>query len=168
MHGEPLILVAGVGNELKGDDALGLHVIRLLEDKGLPENVKTRWYGTSIIDLIYDVENVDCLVIVDAVDQGLKPGEIFVKEVAREDIIEVKSENSNLLFSMSYHEFDVESLLALLKALNKLPSKVIIAGIQPKDTSVRMEISPEIKASIPILENMLRSKIMNLIMQLQR
>ncbi len=162
MHSRPIILVAGVGNELKGDDALGLHVIRLLEDKGLSENVRIKWYGTSIIDLLYDVENVDCLIIVDAVDKGLKPGEVFITEIAKEDIIEVKSENSHLLFSISYHEFDVESLLALLKALNKLPSKVIIAGIQPKNTSISMEISPEVKASISTLENMLREKIANL------
>ena len=162
MHRKPVILVAGVGNELKGDDALALYVIRLLEDKGLPKNVKTRWYGTSIIDLLYDIENVDCLIIIDAVDQGMRPGDIFIKDITEEDIIEVKSENSYLLFSMSYHEFDVESLLAILKALNKLPPKIVIAGIQPKDTSVKMEISPEVKASISILENMIREKIMNL------
>lgn len=71
------VLVLGVGNEMKGDDALGRYVIDRLKTKNklfcgeMPENFigKIKEFGP------------DAALIVDAVDFGGRPGEIVFADI---------------------------------------------------------------------------------------
>jgi len=62
------IVVLGVGNLIMGDEGLGVRCIERLEAAGsLPADVTIVDGGTSTNELLGDLENLDLLVIVDAV-----------------------------------------------------------------------------------------------------
>ena len=51
----PEIIIAGVGNELFGDDGFGPAVIRALADHELPDNVKAMYVGLGGPHLIFSM-----------------------------------------------------------------------------------------------------------------
>ena len=49
------VLVAGIGNIFFGDDAFGCEVIKLLQSKDLPQNIKVVDFGIRTRDLAYEL-----------------------------------------------------------------------------------------------------------------
>ncbi len=75
-------LVLGCGNELFGDDGFGPAVARRLDaTPGLPEHVLAVDVGTSarqvLFDLLLSPRRPRRIVVVDAVDMGRPPGEVW-------------------------------------------------------------------------------------------
>ena len=147
----PKILIAGVGNELRQDDAFGLLVVReLLKNKSIPPNVMIQEIGIGGIHLVQELHNgYDILVILDAVSWGGKAGDIFWRSATTSDINELpKAEKKNFLADMHYTT-PVRALM-LAKAVNVLPAEVYILGCEALSTSeFEMGISNEVKEAIP-------------------
>ena len=76
------ILVAGMGNILRGDDGFGIRVVeKLAEISKLPAGVEIYEAGIGGIALVQELMNgYDALVVVDAVEKGAKAGTLFVVE----------------------------------------------------------------------------------------
>lgn len=123
--GKEKIVVLGLGNILCGDDGFGPLVIeRLLELGQFPEEVKIMDGGVQGQALYWIVEEADRLLLVDAVDFGLDPGEIAQK--LHSDIpIWIGSRK------MSAHQQGFSEVLALASLKNVLPAEIILIGIQP-------------------------------------
>ena len=147
----PKILIAGVGNELRQDDAFGLLVARaLLKENTLAANVKVVEFGIGGIHLVQELHaQYDILVILDAVAWGGKPGEIFFRSAITDDINELpKGEKRNFLADMHYTN-PVRALM-LAKAVNVLPREVYILGCEAKHTDdFAIGISEEVGLAIP-------------------
>ncbi len=131
------IVVCGVGNRLRGDDAIGLLIIEELKKENLnailintgsaPEN-----YLQKIINL-----NPDILLIIDAVDFKGIPGQTKIVNV---------EELEDKFFST--HSLSLKFLTQYLKQF--LPDlKILLIGIQPKDTNLREGITKELKEKLP-------------------
>ena len=68
-------LVLGVGNKLMSDEGIGVHVIeRLAAGYRLSEEVQVLDGGTLGLDLLYYLEGIDNLLIVDAAQLHKEPG----------------------------------------------------------------------------------------------
>ena len=78
------VLVAGVGNVLRGDDGFGVEVLRRLEQEiGSESDVRFFESGIAGIGLVQQLlDGYDALVILDAFDRGAEPGTVFVVEPA--------------------------------------------------------------------------------------
>lgn len=63
-------LVLGLGNVLMGDEGIGVHVVRALERRKLPEGVKCLDGGTGGFTLLEPLEDADRIVLVDAAADG--------------------------------------------------------------------------------------------------
>src|ERR671934_169318 len=76
----PRILIAGIGNVLRGDDGFGPAVVQALLARGaLPRGVHAVELGIGGIGLVHELmDGYDAVVIVDAVDRGGAPGAIHV------------------------------------------------------------------------------------------
>jgi Ni/Fe-hydrogenase 1 B-type cytochrome subunit len=59
-------LVLGLGNVLMGDEGVGVHVVRALEQHKLPDGVKCLDGGTGGFTLLQPLEEADRILIVDA------------------------------------------------------------------------------------------------------
>jgi hydrogenase 3 maturation protease len=115
-------LVMCIGNRDGGDDAVGPYVADKLKDSGVevidcgttPENY------TSVVKK----HNPELLVIIDAVDMGLEPGEIRIVPKEKIGVMHISTHGIPLSVLMNYLEQHVK--------------KVMLVGIQPKTMSGEM------------------------------
>ena len=138
------ILVAGVGNRLRGDDSFGPRVIDLLSDCILPENVMLWDLGTAGLTVASDLSEYDFIIFLDAIEGGGEPGTLYKREITVE---EVSVEGVTDLITLSLHEAGLEGLLKLAKALGTLPPRSIIIGCEPKSVELGLELSEEVEAA---------------------
>ena len=77
------ILIAGLGNELCGDDGVGVYACRLLAPRvaalGRDELVVAE-IGTAVQDALHLLEQTDYVLAIDAMQAGGPPGSIYLCE----------------------------------------------------------------------------------------
>jgi len=137
-------LILGVGNLLLSDEGVGVRVIeRLQAEYDLPEHVQVLDGGTLGLDLLYYLEGVENLLIIDAVEMEAEPGELLRME--GEEV------PSFLSMKMSPHQIGIPDMLFAAKLRDLYPPNVVLWGIQPAELDVGMELSPLIDAKIDVL-----------------
>jgi len=145
------ILLAGVGNVLRADDAFGVEVARKLATLDLPEGVKVCETGIGGIALVLEIkEGWDALIVIDTVDHGRPPGTVMLIEP---DVIDVNAltwgERYDLLADM--HLANPERVFMLAHALGVLPEHRLVVGCQPTDAhGVGTEMSKPVRAAVDI------------------
>lgn len=127
------ILVAGVGNVLRADDAFGVEVARRMSDLDLPKGVRVVETGIGGMALVQELQRgYDALIVADCVDQGRPPGQVMM---ILPDVIDVHAltleERMDMLADM--HLATPERVFMLSKALGVLPEKLMMVGCQPLD-----------------------------------
>ena len=80
------VVIVGVGNRMKGDDGFGPAVAQQLRHNfTIPSDVCVLDTGTSVREILFDTILADKkpskIVIVDAMDCGLEPGELFSPDI---------------------------------------------------------------------------------------
>ncbi|HJJ42028.1 MAG TPA: coenzyme F420-reducing hydrogenase, FrhD protein [Methanocorpusculum sp.] len=153
----PEIVIAGVGNELFGDDGFGPNVIRALAERELPDNVKAMDVGLGGPHLIFsmlDPAETKKLIIVDCMDFGGKPG----------DVTKIPAD----LLPKAKHEryMDAHSG-SLLDPISRLKDKmdIVIIGCQPayvpapESDEFALELSPEVRGAVPKTVNVILQEI---------
>jgi hydrogenase maturation protease len=139
------IVVLGVGNLIMGDEGVGIRCVEHLEAGGrLPPGVVTIDGGTSTHELLADLENLELLVIVDAVVADGPPG-----TVVRLEGDHIPSAFSNKL---SPHQHGINDLLANLRLLGRSPQRLVLLGVTPHTIALGMELSAVVAAALPDLE----------------
>src|SRR5216684_1721455 len=75
------ILIAGVGNIFRGDDAFGVELAQRLMARKLPESVRVVDFGIRSLDLAYALlDGYDVNILLDATPRGGPPGTLYVIE----------------------------------------------------------------------------------------
>ena len=69
-------LVLGLGNVLMGDEGIGVHVVRALEQHPLPDNVECLDGGTGGFTLLEPLQSADHVLMVDAAADGNPEGTV--------------------------------------------------------------------------------------------
>ena len=122
------VLIAGVGNVLRGDDGFGVEVLRRLErDLAGAEGVRFFESGIAGVGLVQQLlDGYDVLVILDALDRGAPPGTVFVL------VPEVRALGApgGGQQAIDLHQADPEGVLHMAAALGVLPRHVRIVGCQ--------------------------------------
>jgi len=145
------VLIAGVGNVLRGDDGFGVEVARRLETIGLPPGVKVIETGIGGIALVQELqEGWDALLVVDTVDRARPPGTILV---LAPEVVDVEAlgwgERHDLLADM--HLATPERALMLARALGVLPPVVRLIGCQPLDAErVGIGLAPIVADAVEV------------------
>ena len=137
-------LVLGVGNLLLSDEGIGIHAVkRLLESQVLPEDVEIVDGGTAGLNLLYYLEGVERLVIIDAVETGGPPGTIV--RLAGEKI------PAYMALKVSPHEITLPDFLAAAKLRDLYPKEVVVWGMQPRSLDVGVDLSPDLAEKLDTL-----------------
>ena len=127
------ILVAGVGNVLRSDDAFGVEVAnRLLERPEIP-NVTVVETGIAGIQLVSDLQDgYDAIIVIDTVDRERSPGTVMTIDY---DVIDVHELDHNVKYDLlaDMHLATPERSLMVARALGVLPPIVKMVGVQPVD-----------------------------------
>jgi hydrogenase maturation protease len=131
--------VVCVGNPWRGDDAVGLGVARRLKGK-LPEGVvlvEREGEPTALIDAW---EGADSLWLVDAVSSGADAGTIHRLDASER---ELPAE----LFRASTHHVGLAEAVELARALERLPPKTVVYGIEGGSFELGAELTPAVAAA---------------------
>lgn len=145
------ILVAGVGNVLRGDDAFGVETARRLAELELPPGVKVVETGIGGVALVQELQDGwDALILLDAVDRNREPGTVMVIEPEVVDVDALTwEERHDLLADM--HMATPDRALMLARALGVLPPTLLLVGCQPEDAEhLCTEMSPPVTAAVPV------------------
>ena len=138
-------LVIGVGNEFRGDDAVGVLVARQLMARDLP-NVTILVQSGEGTDLMNAWEGAETVFVIDAVQSGAKPGTIHRFE-AHEKPLPAD------FFCLSSHVFGVAEAIEIARSLGQLPSKLVVYGIEGNNFETGSSIGPAVEQAA---ENVVR------------
>jgi hydrogenase maturation protease len=143
---EKQILIAAVGNLWKRDDGFGTAVARRLREHEQPSGVSVADFGTSGLDLAYEVmRGYAALVLVDVTRQGGAPGTLYVMEADPESV-ELGIEDGDII---DPHDMDPRTVLRFVKAVNGWPGKVVVIGCEPMTVDdYGIGLSPEVEAAV--------------------
>jgi hydrogenase maturation protease len=144
------VLVAGLGNVLRGDDGFGPAVVQALESEGiLPENVSLLELGIGGVSLVHELmEGYEALIIVDAMDRGGAPGTLYVTEITVPEVAAIPSLQRYELGSDMHQAVPTPALL-MAQALGVLPPIVRMVGCQPAETEeFSTELSPIVQQTL--------------------
>ena len=152
MQKNPLkILIAGVGNELRQDDAFGVLLAKkLIDEASFPDSVRVMEIGSAGIHLVQQLfDKYDVLILLDVVSWGGEPGTIHFKEIEVKDIRELPHEEKND-FMADMHYINPLKALMLAKALNVYPQKVLFLGCESAaHEEIGIGLSPAVCNAIP-------------------
>ena len=133
-------VILGLGNELLGDEGVGVYAARQLQKEKLPESTKVVEVGTAILDALPELEYADRIIILDAMKDGKSPGTVY--KIPLDDC----AKSANIA---SMHGFDIIRVMAL--AGRKIPPPVMVFGIEPAQICWSMELSPAVAESLPYM-----------------
>ena len=130
----PKILIAGVGNELRQDDAFGILLAQKLQhETSFPPSVKIMEIGSAGIHLVQQLfDKYDVLILLDIVKWGGAAGTIHFKEVDVKDINKLPAEEKND-FLADMHYINPLKALMMAKAINVLPKQVLFLGCESEE-----------------------------------
>ncbi len=145
------VLVAAVGNVLRGDDGFGPAVIEALKSATeAPEGLHIADVGIGGINLVHELmDGYDALVLVDAVDRNGAPGSLYVLEPEVPDVTAIPALERRELAS-DMHQAVPGPVLIMANAVGALPPIVRIVGCQPVETEeFCTELSPLVREAVP-------------------
>jgi hydrogenase maturation protease len=147
-------LILGLGNSLRGDDGAGPAVVATLSSMELPPHVELLDGGTPGLETVLLLQGYERVIIVDAADMGLEPGQWrrFTPEMA-----DLKSSNNRLQGTL--HAAGLAEALVLAGALDVLPPTLIIYGIQPAKIDWSEDLSDLLQGALPALINRIVEEI---------
>lgn len=143
------LLVIGVGNEFCRDDGLGLHVARQVAGLEIPGAVVREESGEGA-SLMEAWTGWSCVVVIDATASGSAPGTIHRFDAHAEPI-------PSRFFHYSTHAFSVAEAVELSRALQSLPRRLVVFGIEGKTFSTGRGLSDEARraaeAAVRLIQN---------------
>ncbi len=141
-------LIAGCGNKLFGDDGFGPEVVEYLtEHYSIPDNVCLMDVGTGIRKVLFTLTLSEArpkvIVIIDAVDKGRKPGEIF--EISLDEIPEEKIDD------FSIHQVPSSNLLKELQDLCSVRVRVMACQVKTIPETIQSGLSEPVKKAVLLM-----------------
>jgi hydrogenase maturation protease len=134
------ILIIGIGNLILRDEGIGVHAARKLEELALPSQVEVIEGGTATIELLPAIREAERIIVIDALKGGGLPGTIY--RLRPDDLMCAEEQN------LSLHQVGLLEVLGMARQLGGDPAVVII-GVEPKEISWGMELTPEVEAKLP-------------------
>jgi hydrogenase maturation protease len=144
-------LIVGFGNPLRGDDGVGLAVLRALEAATLPDGVHCADVGIGGVALVHELQaEWDRLVIIDAVQRGGAAGTIYVLSPQLPDLETMAPEERND-FLVDAHMAEPYHALVLAGALGVLPGEIDVVGVEaPETEELSLELSAAVARAVPL------------------
>jgi hydrogenase maturation protease len=138
MRGRSVII--GVGNRFRGDDGAGLAAARAVraDAPGDVSVVELEGEATSLLE-VWD--GFDRAIVVDAVKGGMPAGHIYRFEA-------LFNPPPDELFSYSTHAFGVSSAIALGRALDRLPGRLVVYGIEGASFEAGTTLTPAVERAV--------------------
>ena len=146
-------VVLGIGNTILTDEAAGVRAVELLEQRyRMPYNVLVIDGGTSGMEMIEDLSNLDFLIVIDVVKTGAAPG----------TVVKIAGDEIPVFFrrKLSPHQIALPDVLASLELLDTMPKEIIVLGVEPITLELGMEMTPTVAEQVPVLAEMAAAELL--------
>ncbi len=150
------VLLVGVGNPLRGDDAVGLELVRLVAARAARGLATICEHSGEPIDLIARMESFRAVVIADAQHSGGPPGSIRRFDLSHEAL------PGELRTSTSTHAISLAEALELARALGRLPERVILHTVEGQSFAAGGPLSGPVRAALAPLADTLLDELRTL------
>ena len=138
--------VIGVGNAYRSDDAAGLVIARRLRARG----VHAVEHEGEPVALLEAFAGRDAVVVVDAVRSGAAPGTVHRIDVSERPL------PAELGGASSTHTVGMGEAIELARALDRLPSRVVVFGLEGERFEAGTRLSAAVAAAVePLVEAIL-------------
>ena len=139
---EPVVatLVLGIGNVLMGDEGVGVHVVRRLQDRPLPPGVECLDGGTGSFTLLGPLQSSRRVILVDATLDGEPPGTIrrlrprYAKDFPR---------------TLTAHDIGLKDMIDALYLLGSVPDITLFTVSIATPGDLATGLSAPVETSVP-------------------
>jgi hydrogenase 3 maturation protease len=137
----PKFVLLGVGNPLRADDGAGPELLRRLRNKTSAILLDCEEVPENYLGEIAAIQP-ETIVVIDAVNLGAGAGAVALLE-----------EDNFQSIGWSTHHGSLRALVQYIKATTQ--ADVFVLGIQPKSTELGGELSPEVRQTIDLLQQII-------------
>jgi hydrogenase maturation protease len=137
------IVIIGLGQSFRGDDAAGLEAVRRWQAEHPSTSVRVEVVGLPGLQLLELLKGARAAIIVDAVQSGAPPGAIHLLHDAEIAPFTAGSDSA--------HGWGVAETLALGRQLSaeELPAQITLIGIEMAQAALGQPLSPAVTAALP-------------------
>ena len=151
---EPNILVIGIGNAYRSDDAAGLIAARQVREQ-VSEHcsvIEHTGEGAGLMELW---KGADRVIVIDAVRSGAVPGTVSRFDGTLRPL-------PASMFRDSTHAFSLVEAVELSRTLDQLPRQLIVYGVEGQKFEVGTDLSPAVEFGIQsVAERVLQEVLQN-------
>ena len=134
-------LLAGIGNEFRGDDAVGLLVAERIRQLKLAD-VEVITLSDNLDTLLNIWHDLEIVILVDAIHSDEAPGRLISLDLLHD------SPPHNMT-ATSTHALDPLQLVKMARILNRLPRRLYLVGIEGTDFAIGADVCDEVYAALP-------------------
>jgi hydrogenase maturation protease len=139
------VTVLGLGNILMSDEGVGVRVMEAVRElRDWPAEVRFVDGGAGGLNLLNVIEEAERLVVFDAADMRLAPGELRI--LTSDQLADTDDEHR-----LSLHDVSFAETLDLCRRFFRAPEVIRILAVQPKCLDRGLQLSPELAAALPSL-----------------
>jgi len=146
-----MILVIGIGNPDRGDDAAGLAVATRVRRATSPGEVTVRELVGDQLALIDEWTGATAVYVVDAVCSGGTPGTVY-----EFDAVNTLTEHFR---HRGTHTFSLADVIELARALGRLPRHLAGFGIEGASFNIGDGLSPQAEAAVEEVTGLLLGEL---------
>ena len=147
-------LVLGIGNDILGDDGVGIHIVRKLMPLVKNADITVEESAASGIALLERIRGYQRLIIADA----LLTDKTEAGKIHRLTLEDISTTNN----SFTAHEAALAATIELGNSLfpGEMPTEVVVYAVQTRDVKqVTGKMTPVVKAAVPHAVKMIMAEI---------
>lgn len=135
------MVVIGLGNELRGDDAVGFQVARCVRER-VPPGIAVCEERGEPLRLLQTWEGYRVAILIDAMRSGAKPGTVTRLDMGGAPLeLEVAR-------CTSTHSVALPDAIELARELRRLPPQVVVYAIEGEDFAPGRSLSAPVRAAL--------------------
>jgi len=147
-------IVLGVGNQILGDDGVGIHIINELKKQIQSPNITIDEAVTGGMSLLELILGYDKAIIVDAVK---------TKDGENGEVKRIPLNNFSTMHSCNPHDVTLNEAIEMAKKMgeDRIPKEIIVVGVMMKEIPCEFgeKLSDKIAAAVPKAVNMTLNEI---------
>ncbi len=144
------VLVIGIGNDFRGDDAAGLLAVRKIGERNIPGMVCKESHGEGT-ELLLLWEHQPSVILIDAVRSGCAIGQIHTIDLRRESL-------PHYFQVTSGHSLHIGHAIEMGKLTGNLPEVLLFYGIEISDCTPGAGVDEAVERAVGEVVEIINSR----------